>query len=63
MTQPSKENKLPPDALERNDHDLMETIFGTEIMTEVDKVVEERSKDPKKGRVGECTTKPALHTA
>ena len=48
MTQPSKEKKLPPDTLERNDHDLMETIFGKEIMTEVDKVVEERSKDPKK---------------
>ena len=45
MTQPSKEKKLP---LERNDHDLMESIFGKEIMTEVDKVVEERSKDPKK---------------
>ena len=39
---------MPPDALERNDHDLMETIFGKEVMTEVDKVVEERSKDPKK---------------
>ena len=48
MTQPSKEKKLPPDALERNDHDLMETIFGKETMTEVDKVVEERSKDPQK---------------
>ncbi len=44
MTQPSK-RKLPPDALEQNDHDLMESIFGKRIMTEVDKVVSERSKD------------------
>ena len=48
MTQPYKEKKMPPDTLERNDHDLMESIFGKDIMTEVDKVVEERSKDPKK---------------
>ena len=46
MTQPSKK-KLPPDALERNDHDLMESIFGKKVMTEVDKVVSERSKDKK----------------
>ena len=49
MTQPYKEKKLPPGTLEKNDHDLMETIFGKEIMTEVDKVVEERSTDAKKG--------------
>ena len=40
-----KKRKLPKDALERNDHDLMECIFGKRIMKEVDKVVEERSKD------------------
>ena len=48
MSQPSKEKKLPADLLERDDHDIMETIFGKEIMTEVDKVVAERSEDDKK---------------
>ena len=40
-----KKRKLPKDALERNDHDLMECIFGKRIMKAIDKVVAERSKD------------------
>ena len=44
MAQPSKEKKLPPGTLEQGDHDLMETIFGKKIMKEVDKVVDERSR-------------------
>ncbi len=46
MTQNSpRKRKLPEDALERDDHDFMECIFGKHIMKEVDKVVAERSKD------------------
>ena len=36
---------MPKDAFERSDHDLMECIFGKRIMKEVDKIVDERSKD------------------
>ena len=39
-----KEWKLPEKALE-DGHDLMECIFGKRIMKEVDKIVEDRSKD------------------
>ena len=39
-----KKKTLPDDVLERDDHDLMECIFGKEVMEEVDKVVTERSK-------------------
>ena len=48
MNQPPKRKKeweLPKDAFERSDHDLMECIFGKRIMKEVDKIVDERSKD------------------
>ena len=43
MAQTPKGKQLPADILERNDHDMMESIFGKEIMVEVDKIVEERS--------------------
>ena len=45
MAHPSKKKQLPPDILERDDHDLMESIFGKEVMVEVDKIVEERSEE------------------
>ena len=48
MAQSPREKKLPADILERDDHDFMESIFGKEVMDEVDKVVEERSTDKKK---------------
>ena len=38
-----KKKTLPEDVLERDDHDLMECIFGKEVMEEVDKVVADRS--------------------
>ena len=41
---PPRKRKLPKDALEKDDHDLMECIFGKKVMKEVDKVVAERSK-------------------
>lgn len=44
---------MPPGTLEQDDHDLMETIFGKKIMKEVDKVVDERSKqDDNDGNMG-----------
>ena len=47
-----RKRKLPKDALERDDHDLMESIFGKRIMKAVDEVVAERSKDDEdKGEV------------
>ena len=48
MAHPSKKKQLPSDILEYDDHDLMESIFGKEVMVEVDKIVEERSKEKKK---------------
>ncbi len=45
MAHPPKKKQLPPDILERDDHDLMESIFGKEVMAEVDKIVEERSEE------------------
>ena len=42
-----KKKALPDDVMERDDHDLMECIFGKEVMGEVDKVVAERSKKDK----------------
>ena len=48
MAQTPKGKQLPADILERNDHDMMESIFGKEIMDEVDKVVEERSGEKKR---------------
>lgn len=45
MAHPPKEKHLPADIMEQDDHDLMEAIFGPQIMAEVDKVVEERSTD------------------
>ena len=39
-----KKKTLPDDVMERDDHDLMECIFGKEVMKEVDKVVVDRSK-------------------
>ena len=42
-----RKRKLPKNAPERNDHDLMESIFGKRIMKAVDEVVAERSKDDK----------------
>ena len=37
--------KLPEDVLERNDHDLMEAVFGKKVMKEIDKEVAKRSSD------------------
>ena len=45
MAHPPKEKQLPVGILEQDDHDLMEAIFGPQIMVEVDKIVEERSTD------------------
>ena len=39
-----KKKALPDDVLEKDDHDLMECIFGKEVMEEIDKVVADRSK-------------------
>ena len=39
-----KKKQLPKDVLEKNDHDLMECIFGKKIMKEIDKVVADRTK-------------------
>ena len=43
----SKKKTLPDEVLEKNDHDLMECIFGEKVMEEVDKVVAERSEKDK----------------
>lgn len=42
---PEKEQELKKEYLELPDHDLMEKIVGREVMKEVDKIVEDRSKD------------------
>ena len=39
-----KKKTLLDDVMERNDHDLMECIFGKKVMEEVDKLVADRSK-------------------
>lgn len=39
-----KKGNLPDDVLEHGDRHLMESIFGEEIMSEVDKVIAERSE-------------------
>ena len=39
-----KKRQLPDDVLAKDDHYLMECIFGKEIMEEVDKVVADRSE-------------------
>ena len=44
---PKKKKRLPKDALERDDHGLMECIFGKKVMKEVDKVVAERCEESK----------------
>ena len=36
--------KRPPKMLELYDHDLMEKIFGKQVMKKVDEIVAERSK-------------------
>ncbi len=45
-----KKRKLPEDALKRGGRHLMQSIFGDEVMAEVDKVVAERSKEKKNGK-------------
>ena len=42
-----KKKTLPDDVLEKDDHDLMECIFGKEVMEEVDKVVADRCEKEK----------------
>ncbi len=42
-----KKKTLPDDVLEKDNHDLMECIFGKEVMEEVDKVVADRSEKDK----------------
>ena len=52
MTQKSpekKKRKLPEDALKRGGRHLMQSIFGDEVMAEIDKVVAERSEEKKDG--------------
>ena len=44
-----KKRKLPEDALKHGGRYLMQSIFGDEVMAEVDKVVAERSKEKKNG--------------
>jgi hypothetical protein len=45
---PKKEKpKLPNDIAEKSDREVMETLFGTRVMKEVDKIVRERSDKPK----------------
>ena len=46
---PKKKKQLPDDVLEKDDHDIMECIFGKEVMEEVDKVVADRSEKDKVG--------------
>ena len=45
MANPPKKRRLPKDITERDDHDLMEKVFGKRVMKAVDEKVEERSKD------------------
>ena len=42
----TRRRKKPPKMLQLPDHELMERIFGKRIMKEVDRIVEDRSKDP-----------------
>ena len=44
MTQ-TRRRKKPPKMLELDDHELMEKIFGKRVMKEVDRIVDDRSKD------------------
>lgn len=45
-----KKHKLPEDALKRGGRHLLESIFGDEVMAEVDKVVAKRSEKKKDGK-------------
>ena len=38
---------MPDSVLAKNDHDLMETIFGKRIMKKVDTLLEEERSDPR----------------
>ena len=42
---PKEKDELKKEDLELPGHDLMEKIFGKQVMKEVDKLVDERSKD------------------
>ena len=42
---PKEKDELKKEDLELSGHDLMEKIFGKRVMKEVDKLVDERSKD------------------
>ena len=41
---PKKKNKLPKDFAERTDHEIMELLFGKQVMKAVDKIVDDRSQ-------------------